>query len=285
MAAIRKRSDHWQVQVRRSGYPLLTRTFRTRGDAEAWGRLKEVELDRGEVIRVRRDLKSITLGDLLARYELEVTCHKRGAGPERARIKAMRRDPLTQTPLHQLSPSGFADYRDRRLSVVASGSVRRELAILQHCIEVAMVEWGVPLAANPVSKISKPKPGKARTRRLATQDHSALEAALLKCRSPIVRHVFLFALSTGMGRGEVLSLTWRNIDWCDRTALLPLTKNGESRLVPLSPSAVRVLQDRRWAYQLSPQDGGETVVFPISDRAPRSGVAEAEQGAREARFR
>jgi integrase len=44
-----------------------------------------------------------------------------------------------------------------------------------------------------------------------------------------------------MRRGELLSLTWDNIDFRRRTAYLPETKNGEARTVPLSSRAIAVL--------------------------------------------
>jgi integrase len=45
-----------------------------------------------------------------------------------------------------------------------------------------------------------------------------------------------------MRRGEIVSLRWEHIDLQDRVAHLPKTKNGESRDVPLSSKAVKVLE-------------------------------------------
>ena len=46
-----------------------------------------------------------------------------------------------------------------------------------------------------------------------------------------------------MRRGELLSLRWEHVDLQNRTAFLPDTKNGDSRTVPLSTSAIQVLAD------------------------------------------
>jgi hypothetical protein len=70
MATIRKPGARWQVQVRRQGYPLLTKSFALKSDAEAWGRQKEVELDRGEAILAQQGLQKETLGDLLTHYKI-----------------------------------------------------------------------------------------------------------------------------------------------------------------------------------------------------------------------
>jgi integrase len=45
-----------------------------------------------------------------------------------------------------------------------------------------------------------------------------------------------------MRRGEILGLRWECIDFTKRTAFLPLTKNGETRVVPLSTKAIETLQ-------------------------------------------
>jgi hypothetical protein len=46
MATIRKRGAKWQVQIRRIGFPAISRSFHIRKDAEAWTRQKELEADR-----------------------------------------------------------------------------------------------------------------------------------------------------------------------------------------------------------------------------------------------
>ena len=57
------------------------------------------------------------------------------------------------------------------------------------------------------------------------------------------RPVVLFAIETGMRRGEILSLTWENVHLGKRYVHLPDTENGDSRDVPLSPQALELLRD------------------------------------------
>ena len=93
----------------------------------------------------------------------------------------------------------------------------------------------------------KPPANRPRDRRLDDAELSLLETAFKSCRNPVVKHVFFFALATGMRRGEVLSLEWRYIDLDSSTAYLPVTKNGEARRVPLSPLARQILLQRKEA--------------------------------------
>lgn len=61
-------------------------------------------------------------------------------------------------------------------------------------------------------------------------------------KSPLLAPFIVLALETGMRLGELLSLEWNNIDLKKQTALLPITKNGESRTVPLSKKAIETLR-------------------------------------------
>ena len=45
-----------------------------------------------------------------------------------------------------------------------------------------------------------------------------------------------------MRRAELVSIEWRNIDLENRFLILPDTKNGESRAVPLSSKALSLIQ-------------------------------------------
>lgn len=88
-----------------------------------------------------------------------------------------------------------------------------------------------------MAEIDRPKDGKPRDRRLSESEFESLECALSVCRNVYVRVIYRFAIETGMRRGEILSLAWGQVDLDNRTALLPLTKNGDARIVPLSPAA------------------------------------------------
>ena len=62
-----------------------------------------------------------------------------------------------------------------------------------------------------------------------------------RCRNTYLLPLVRLALETAMRQGELLNLRWEHIDLKRCTALLPDTKNGESRTVPLSGPAVSIL--------------------------------------------
>ena len=120
MAAISKRTSGYQVQIRRRGFPAVSRMFKTKRDAEAWARQLEGEMDRGAYLD-RTEAENTTLGELLTRYQQEVTPHKKSAFSEAKRIERMVRDEsICKYKTTALTGKLLADYRDTRLRKVKS---------------------------------------------------------------------------------------------------------------------------------------------------------------------
>ena len=68
-----------------------------------------------------------------------------------------------------------------------------------------------------------------------------LEEAAKQTKNPHIWPIIVFAIETGMRRGEILGLRWEHVDLDRRIAFLLLTKNGSLREVPLSTKAAQVL--------------------------------------------
>lgn len=58
--------------------------------------------------------------------------------------------------------------------------------------------------------------------------------ALLEAATPHLRPIIIMALETGMRRGEILRLTWDDVDKKNGSIYIAETKNGEPRHVPMS---------------------------------------------------
>jgi len=263
MATFRKRGFRWQAQVRLKGQAPVSQSFATKAEAEKWARQVEAAADQGQPTKPQGELADLRLDDLLVRYAETITPAKKGSQSESYRLRTLRGHSIAQTPLNKLNSAKVASYRDDRLKQVSSSSVRRELTILRHCLQVAMVDWGVPLKSNPAAEIKKPKETLSRDRRVSREELEALRAALTATRNPLMANVIQFAIHSGMRRGEILAFRWKDVDLIERTVALRDTKNGHPRTVPLSPAALRSLPVR-------PKDGKATDrVFPMSANAVR----------------
>jgi integrase len=241
MATFRFRSNRWQARVRRQGHPDETRSFLTHKEAERWARTVESGIDHGSFISPTQ-AKKTTLGDLIQRYMAEVLPSMKGATDDTIRLKAICRRPICRNSIASLSPAKIAEYRDLRLKEVAPGTVVRELAYLSSIINHGRREWGIH-ANNPVALVRKPTQPKGRERVLSLAERERLLAELQPTgrRNTWMPTVVILALETAMRRSELLALRWGDINLDRRTATLHMTKNGESRIVPLSTTAIQTL--------------------------------------------
>jgi integrase len=254
MATIRRRGDSWQAQIRRAGHSPLTRTFSRKDDAQRWARSTECDLDRAPRRDEREDGRSPTLGELLKRYEREVTPSKRSNDRELDKIRVISRYPITSIKVHDLKPRDASRYRDERLDQVSPATVRRELAIIKHCVEIAIREWGIPVAVNPIKGVKIPNSDNARSRRLNKEEMARFMKALSSARAWYVKPIVIFALETGMRRGEILAMRQRDFRAGSNLLHIPRTKNGHARTIPLTKSAISAI-----SFSAEPE-----VIFPVT---------------------
>ncbi|WP_165217139.1 tyrosine-type recombinase/integrase [Affinirhizobium pseudoryzae] len=262
MATIRKLRGRWQAQVRRRGMKPRCKSFDTKQEAEKWARDLEARVDRFGVAPDTKILESTTLGQLLERYQREISPTKRGSVQEIQRIDVLRRHDLAYRTLIGLSQQDIASFRDERLQSVAPSTTVRELAILSHVLEVAIRDWGLPLAKNVVKLVRRPVIRNERSRRLSGDEEQRLLDGCDGGQIPYLKTLLILAIETGMRRGEILGLRWSDISHNRRVITLALTKNGSGREVPLSQRAFDALMDWR---ERAPVD--ESTVFPMTPGA------------------
>lgn len=241
MATIRKLRGRWQAQVRRRGMKPRCKSFDAKIEAEKWARELEAQVDRFGAAPDTKILESTTLGQLLERYQREVSPLKRGSDQEIQRIDVLRRHDLAYRTMIGLSQQDIASFRDERLQSVAPSTTVRELAILSHVLEVAMRDWSLPLSKNVVKQVRRPVIRNERSRRLTQNEEQRLLDACDTGKIPFLRTLLIVAIETGMRRGELLGLKWSDFSHNRRVLSLTLTKNGSGREVPLSQRAFEAL--------------------------------------------
>lgn len=236
MASIRKRNGKWQVRINREDISV-TKTFLNKKDGETWARLTEVAIERNE-FTLKSKKTTETLGQLFDQYDKEVApLHK---SKTTSFMLASLKNKLGDVRIDAFNARDLADWRDKRLKEVKPASVVRELNTLSAVLNHARKEWCFKID-NPVADIKRPTVGASRTRRLLDNEELNLIGGLVPIYASIVR----FALATAMRRGEVLTLLWSDVNLDMQVAVLPMTKNGEMRRVPLSKDAVAILKEQR----------------------------------------
>ena len=258
MATIRKRGRSWQVQVRHIGFPTRSKSFPSKAAAIAWAQARERDYAPADDPTDRPAGSSLTVGELLRRYQTEVTALKRGYSSENCRINNMLGYPVATVSVAKISSRHFAEYRNARLRKVGPDTVRRELTIFRHCFEIARKEWDIPVAKNPLHDIQFPAPGLPREERLTEEGAANLYRVIETLRNGYIASIIVLAIETGMRRGELISLLWKDVDLKNGTVRLHQTKNGRPRTVPLTPQAIETLK------HIERQDDR---VFPVSGNA------------------
>jgi len=213
-----------------------------------------LKAERDRVLGVKEP-SDIATADLLTRYKgyqkprLRPTTFERLNGileTLKARLPERAKDINRRTVAEYISNRSETDK-------VAPGTVQKEITVLKHALRLA-VEWEL-LNSNPAQGAKLPKLPEGRTRYLSpTELKAALASAAGWMRAPIALAAF-----TGMRRGELLGLRWKDVDLKGRRVYLHETKNGDLHVVPLNELALRVLVSL-------PEGGPEDVVLPGVDR-------------------
>lgn len=251
MANIRKHvtkdgKTKFYVQIRLKGQSSQTGCFDRLTDAKNW--IQEIE----SAIRNNRYFKTAeskkhTFIQLADRYITTIAPQKKTAKDQIAQLNWWK-SKMGEKLLADITPSLISDLKDALLSEKTnrgknrtSATTNRYLAVLSHTFTIACKEWGW-LRDNPVSLITKPKEPRGRVRFLSDEERQRLLNACEESKNPYLLTIVVLALSTGMRLGEIINLTWANIDLERSWIILEDTKNGERRQVPIKGKAFSLLK-------------------------------------------
>ena len=233
---LEKRGSSWRARIFVTGH-RESATFPTKALAVAWAHQREAELVGGR-------LPDHTVKDALRRYAAEVAPTLKGERWTVIKCGNLERDPLAAVRLPVLKTGDIAAWRNKRLEAVSGATVRREMNLLQSVFKRCRTEWHW-LRVDPFTGIERPTEPASRKRRITNDEIDRLTLALgydggePETLSQRVALAFLFALETAMRSGEILGMRWADVG--AKSVVLPVTKNGDARAVPLSPRAREIL--------------------------------------------
>lgn len=236
MPNYQKVGEAWRVQVMRQGV-RYSKTFRSLKQAEAWACGYE---------STARNV--VTLADAMRAYSAKVSPTKRASSKEQNRIARLLRElTFAGKPIDMVLPEDVSDWRDEKLAILKSSSVKRDLTVLSAVFQWARLDrrW---VQTNPCHAIRWPKNLPPRKRVASKADARAILKALgWRNRRPESAQdqaaiAFLLALETAMRASEILGLTEDQLFLQRRYLHLDKTKNGDERDVPLSKEAIRLLR-------------------------------------------
>lgn len=194
-----------------------------------------------------------TLSQVIHRYLSEVSPLKKGGLAEQSLARCWLSTRLAGRPIDRIRNTDLIAIRDQWATVFKPATVVRRLAFLSHVYTVLRKDWGWPDLANPVQLVRRPAVEDARDRRLFKQirlngvpesecPRNELDWLLAATESEELPVLMTLASETAMRRSEMCGIRREHVDLRDGSVWLPDTKNGKSRIVPLTPWAQEILR-------------------------------------------
>jgi integrase len=147
----------------------------------------------------------------------------------------------------QISPLLIEKFKKQRRESITRfnrqrtpASVNRELEVLSKIFTLAVNNSVVE--SNPCLKVSKLRQDNMRKRYLTQEEEKKLLVQLTGRREHL-KPIVIVAIHTGMRRGELLNLKWKNVDFARGLIYVTNTKTGHDRDVPMNSVVREILED------------------------------------------
>lgn len=139
--------------------------------------------------------------------------------------------------IYEINNLDIEEYKRKRREEGKTGAtINRELACLRTIFNKS-IEWGKLKTSPP--KIKLFKENNQRVRYL----EKAEAKKLIEVSPEPLKSIIIIALNTGMRRGEILNLKWRDIDFKEKIITIWDTKNKEKRVTPINKIVYNTLLD------------------------------------------
>jgi integrase len=263
--------------------------------ALAKGVLGDVSHGRDPQVERRKRRAGTVRTFLENQYQPWVEANRKTGGQTVTRVLTAFPDTILNRGLAELTGFQLEQWRtQRRRDGIRDTTINRDLDALRAVLSKA-VEWGL-IAENPMRQIRRAKVDTLGRLRYLSRDEEQRVRAALEARDEARRDgrrrfnawraargyktlpelgtypdhltpIVLLALNTGLRRGELLALTWGDVDLAGAqlTVQGASAKSGLTRYVPLNSEAIATLRTWRSADD---DQATDAVLFPGPDGGP-----------------
>ena len=250
MANIKERlakdgTKRYTCDIRLKGHPPQRATFKRLTDAKKW--IQDTE----SAIREGRHFKTVegkkhTVSELIERYCIEYLPNNKERvyslreQKERTQKLGWWNTKIGYLVLADVTPQII----DEHLSAMtqSNATATKYLKNLSHAFSIAVKKWGW-VNENPALKVIAPQQPPGRVRFLDEDERARLLKSCQESQNKTLYPCVILALSTGMRQGELMELTWQDVNLKDGVIILQTTKNGERRRVAVAGLALELLRD------------------------------------------
>jgi integrase len=233
-----KTVTEYRAFIRRKGYEAKSKVFGSKRDAQSW--LRNNEADKA----MTKTVQGKTLGELLDDFVALAGCnYARMAHLDfwREQFKNVKVAAIThgdiagavlilrRRPALQPVPGGNIQ-TDKLLS---GSTVNRYIATLSAVFSFALQHGVIDTHPMKGGKVKKLRENDGRQRILTEDEETKLLDAAKVSDWPMMWLYLRMLLTTGARRSEVNFLKWEYVHLDEKVAILPKTKNGDPRALPL----------------------------------------------------
>lgn len=251
MASILKIGERWRAQIRKQGRSI-SKTFRTKAEAQAWARDAEIEVEKP------RTAEGVTIGDLIADYRQTREDSGRPVTPQSNEEYMLRKlkDEFADDPVKRLTTERIITFAQKRkkagagpytisMDISKLGTVLRHMSSIQNLNLPDIVKQAWP-ALNHLKLVG---PGGKRERRPTVDELTAIYAWFREHPEHNVpmEDIIRVLMQSAFRRGEIFRITWADLDEKRSLVLVrdrkdPRKKQGNDELVPLVGDALAIIQ-------------------------------------------
>lgn len=260
LATIEQRGPHqFRVKIRRRGRSV-TRTFETKSEAQQWARIEEGRVAGDEYVD-RSVSKRTALAAAIDLYERDgLDASKPNAKNTRSKLRYWRSAEFATWSVVSLRPSDLIAWRRAVLdedgaddgqvggpeAECSPQTVVHRLNVLSQVYKHWRLHHDASVA-NPVIEGVRPPVANARDRRLAPGEEEVLLKTVACSTRPWLKAAVIISIETAMRQAELAGFEWGRVhlEGSHPYTLLPKTKNGRARRVPLSRRAVEAFKSLR----------------------------------------
>lgn len=148
--------------------------------------------------------------------------------------------------LTEIQPLVLEKWRSKRLkSGISPATINRDINNLKASLAKAK-EWRF-ISENPLVNFKPTQIDKAAKIRYLDQDEYQRLLSVVNTykRSDYMKPLIVLSLNTGLRRGELFQLTWKNVDFTNKLLTVEggISKTGNTRHVPLNSYALEILEE------------------------------------------
>ena len=221
MASIQKRGSSYRARITREGKSTLSATFSTKKDALIWAAETELRICSGQSYEPKKlkSTKEINFGEVAKCYIKTHSIHKKNYRSEIGIIQRLIAR-WGNLDVQKIDKPLVMQLRDELTALGRSGStINHYFNAISKIYQMLIEERELPFS-NPIKGLRRLPDTKGRNIRVSALTESLLLDGCRRNNTYLLSAIIQFAIQTGMRRGEILRLSWSDVDIPNRVAYL-----------------------------------------------------------------